>query len=110
MDLQAYYGKVKQEEQKIGEDFPVIVSHETPDGGKAGQLTEVARRVAAKFIAQGLARLATPSESTFFRDAQQAAKQAADELLQEAKVQIAMLAMKGVEKLQTGLQPKETKE
>src|SRR5262249_30528359 len=110
MDLQAFYGKVKQEEQKIGEEFPIIISQETADGGKAGQFTEVARRVAARFLVQGLARLASHEESKIFRDAQVEAKRAADDLLEQAKLQIAMLAMRGVEKLQSQAKPKETVE
>src|SRR5262249_12496732 len=108
MDVQAYYGKGKQEEQRIGDEFPVIGSHETAGGGIAGRMAEVARRVAARFIALGAARLATHDESKIFRDAQLEAKQAADALLEQAKLEIAMLAMKGVQKLQTVTLPNAT--
>src|SRR4051794_41412220 len=59
-------------------DFPLIVSHETGSGGRAGQVAEVARSVAARFIVQGLARLAKHDESKIFRDAQAKAKAEAD--------------------------------
>lgn len=110
MDLQLYYGKMRQEEQRIGEEFPVICSHETADGGKAGRWTEVPRRIAARFIVQGLARLATHEESKIFRDVQNEAKRVADELLETAKQSAALLLSHGIAKLQDRVRAKEAKE
>ena len=62
MNLRGYYKRIKDTEAAIEEPFPVIVSLATPDGGKAGQRTEVSRTVAAKMIIDGLARLATSDE------------------------------------------------
>ena len=39
-------------------EFPLVVSVETSDGGKGGTKTEVPRRLAAKLLVEGQARLA----------------------------------------------------
>ena len=62
MDLRGYYQKIKEVESKIADAFAVIVSLESPDGGKAGAQTEVTRSLAARMIVNGLARLATAAE------------------------------------------------
>lgn len=81
MDVKVYYLKVKQLEATIGEQHVVVVSEETPDGGRAGVRTEVARRVAAEMVVAGRARLATAEEANRFReetlDASRGAAQAA---------------------------------
>jgi hypothetical protein len=66
MDLKAYYKKVRDIESSLASAHIVVVSFETPDGGKAGVLTEVARFNAATQIAENRARLATEDESTDF--------------------------------------------
>ena len=58
MDLRGYYQKIREVESKIADAFAVIMSLETPDGGKAGTQTEVTRSLAAKMIVNGLAKLA----------------------------------------------------
>src|SRR3954451_10055338 len=107
MDLQLHYSKVRQEEQRIGEEFPVISSHETADGGKAGVLVEVTRRIAARFITLGLARIASGEERKLFEDTKVEAKRIADDALEVAKQTAAAFAFRGIEKLQSGLRPKE---
>ena len=57
MDLRIYYQKVRDLEAKIAEEFPFVISKETPDGGKAGVRTQVPKRIAAKMIVEGLADL-----------------------------------------------------
>lgn len=69
MDVRAYYQKIRKMEAELPERFVVIVSRETPDGGKAGVMTEVARSLAAKLIVEDQARLASPEETTQFRAA-----------------------------------------
>jgi len=58
MDLRGYYQKIREVEATIADAYAVIVSLETPDGGKAGTQTEVTRSLAAKMIVNGLAKLA----------------------------------------------------
>ena len=56
MDLKVYYQKIRDIEKSIEDAFAVIVSLETPDGGKPGTLTEVSPGLAAKMIVEGVAR------------------------------------------------------
>ena len=63
MDLRVFYQKMRKLEQEIVGEHVVVVSLETPDGGKAGVRTEVTRENAAKMIVEGRARMATKSES-----------------------------------------------
>ncbi len=67
MDLKAYYQKLRTTEGSIAEPQAILVSLATPDGGRAGVLTEAPRAVAAKMIVEGSARLATEEESEGFR-------------------------------------------
>lgn len=107
MDLQLHYGKMRQEEQKMTDEFPVIVSNETSDGGKANIFVEVTRRNAARFITLGLARIATGDEKKIFDDAKTEARLRAIEVLERANVSTTLLATKSIERLHAGLKPKE---
>jgi hypothetical protein len=74
MDLRAYYQKIQKIEAGIPEPAVVIVSRETPEGGKAGVKTEVPRALAARLLVEEKADLATLEEAAQFR-AKVAAKQ-----------------------------------
>jgi hypothetical protein len=63
MDLRMFYQKMRKLEQEITGEHVVLVSLETPDGGKAGIKTEVTRENAAKMIVEGRARMATKGEA-----------------------------------------------
>lgn len=67
MDLRAYYQKIRSIESEIREASTVIVSLETPDGGRAGVRTEVPRAVAARMIAEQKAELASEESAAEFR-------------------------------------------
>ncbi len=71
MDLRVYYQKIRSIEAEIREPFAVIVSRETPDGGRAGVKSEVPRAVAAKLVAEGKADLASPEVAANFRAQEQ---------------------------------------
>jgi hypothetical protein len=107
MDLQLYYGKIRQEEQKIEDEFPIISSHETADGGKAGVLSEVTRRIAARFIALGLARIASGEEKKIFADTKAEAKRVGEEALDVARQSAMALLSRGFDRLQAGVKSKE---
>jgi hypothetical protein len=62
VDLRAFFQNVRQQEKQIPGSHAVVVSTETPDGGRPGRTTEVAKDVAARMIVEGKARLATPEE------------------------------------------------
>jgi hypothetical protein len=73
MEVRVFYQKLRSVERSINEPHVVVVSLETPDGGKAGVRTEVARADAAKLIVEGRARLASAEESKEHYDAVQTA-------------------------------------
>ena len=91
MDLRIYYQKIRDASSKIADAFPVVVSNETPDGGKVGVLTEVTRPIAAKMVVEGLARLADDKEAAAFRQKLADARRQAEESVAAAKVQVAVL-------------------
>ena len=66
MDVRIYFQKVRQIEASITTPHTVVMSLETPDGGKAGTMTEVSRIAAARLVAENKARLATEEESNEF--------------------------------------------
>ena len=91
MDLKRYYEKIREVEAKIADEFPVVVSREMADGGKEGTHTEVARRLAARMIVEGLARLASATERDAFRALQAEACLLAEQVAAASKVQLAVL-------------------
>jgi hypothetical protein len=99
MDLQLYYQKIREFASTIQEEFPVVLSRETADGGKNGVLSEVAVRLAAKMVVEGTARLATPEEADAFRQAQAEAKRIADSEAAAAKVQLTVLSTDELKRL-----------
>jgi len=107
MDLNVYYQKIRAQEAAIAEAFPIVVSHATGDGGKDGHRTEVPKRLAAKMIVEGMARLATVEETLTFRDAQNAAVALAKQLAAAATMQVAVLASSELDKLRAAAPTKE---
>jgi hypothetical protein len=99
MDLKHYYQKIRDMEAAFVDAFPLVVSRETPDGGKEGAKTEVPKRLAAKLIVEGLARLANEEEKTQFRALQAEAIRAAEQLAAAAKVQVTVLTNNDLERL-----------
>ena len=91
MDLKLYYQRIRDTELKIPDVFPVIISQETDDGGKAGSYAEVTRTVAAKMITEGIARLADAEEAKAYREARAEAKRMADQAAEVAKVQVTVV-------------------
>ena len=67
MDLRAYYRRIRDIEAELQDDSVVIVSRETPDGGRAGVKCDVPRAVAARLIAEEQADLAAAEEAEAFR-------------------------------------------
>lgn len=92
MDLRAYYRKIRQIEAELVDADVVVVSYETQDGGKAGVTSEVTKRIAAKLLVEGRARLATPEESAEYRKEMKEENRRAHELAAASKVQIAVVS------------------
>ena len=105
MDLKVYYQKIRDIEKSIEDAFAVIVSLETPDGGKPGTLTEVSPGLAAKMIVEGVARLAEIEEAQLFHQRQAEAKRVADQNSTAGKVQLSVVPTDELHKLQAAVRP-----
>jgi hypothetical protein len=101
MDLRHYYQKIRDMETKIEQPYPVVVSLETADGGKAGALTEVPRRIAAKMVVDGFARLATPPEAAAFQAVLDTARREAEQAAAASKVQLTLLSTDDLHRLKS---------
>ncbi|MBI3694061.1 MAG: hypothetical protein HY238_04375 [Acidobacteria bacterium] len=100
MDLKVYYRKLRQIEQEMPEEFVVVKSLATPDGGISGRLTEVARFLAAKMAADGLAVLAEKAEAALFRERVAEEQKQEEQKRASAKVQFTMLTESDLRALQ----------
>jgi len=99
VDLRQYYQKIHDVQNQIPDDFPVVVSHETPDGGKEGVKTEVTKPLAAKLIVDGLARLANEEEKALFQTLQAEAVRVAEQLAAASKLQITVVPTSELDQL-----------
>jgi len=102
MNLNSYYDKIRETEAQIPGDCAVLVSRETPDGGRAGQLVEAPRRVAARMVVEGSARLATADEAASFRASLQKAKAEADDAAAASKLQFTVVPAAELQTLKRG--------
>ncbi len=91
MDLRAYYRRLRELEKGFQEEFVVVKSLATPDGGIAGRLTEVSRAVAAKMIADGMAEAAGREETAKYRRDVAKQKEQEDEKRAAAQAPFAVL-------------------
>ena len=91
MDLRAYYKNVRAIESTLPSPFAVVASLETADGGKPGVFSEVSTLTAAKQIAEGRARAATPKEVTEFHSQNERKKVAAERALALTRMQFVVL-------------------
>jgi hypothetical protein len=99
MDLRVYYQKIREVESTIGVEYPVIVSKDTGDGGLEGTKTEVARKLAAKMVVEGQARLATADEAVAYRESLAERIRQAEQAAAAARLQISVLSTKELEQL-----------
>jgi thiamine monophosphate synthase len=88
MDLRLFYQKLRKIEQEITDPHVLVVSHETPDGGRAGQKSEVTRSNAARLIVEGRARLASAEEAAEYHAGVEQARQEADQRSMAQKIQV----------------------
>ena len=87
-----YFQKLEETESTITRSHVVVVSEVTPDGGKAGVMSEVSRAVAAQLITEGRARLSTKDEERDFRGVKARARAAAEEERLASRVNITVLS------------------
>ncbi len=92
MDLKQYFRRLREIEESFIDKYPVVISLETPDGGKAGLIAETSRHVAAKMIVEGRAVLANAEQKTAYYDHQEANKKAAEKAELAKRVQVAIIA------------------
>ena len=98
MDLRLYYQKIRELESKIESEFPLVVSLETGNGGRPGARTEVARRLAAKMLLDGSARLATAEEAQQHREESEEARKAALHAAAASKLQLTVVSAADLER------------
>ncbi len=98
MDLRAYYQKIKDTEALLTGESLVVVSAETSEGGKGGVRTEVPRRVAAKLLAEGRARVATEDETLEFHLANDEAREKFDREEAARRVQVMVIPSQDLRK------------
>jgi hypothetical protein len=106
VDLRAFYHKIRTIEATIPGVDAVVVSLETPDGGRAGSMAEVARGVAAKLVAQGKARLANDDEADTFKAAAVEALSVAMQASTKGAVQLNVMPQADLDLLREALQKK----
>lgn len=92
MDVKQYYRKIAEAEAKISDAYPVVVSRQTEDGGKAGVVCEVSRPVAAKMIVENRAVLATAAEKEQYLEQQVLARKLAEKVEMARRVQVAIIS------------------
>jgi hypothetical protein len=102
MDLQIYYRKIREIEKSLSDLSVVMVSLDTPDGGREGVRTEVPRRTAAKMIVEGSARLATSEEVSEFQERKAEAKSRADQLAAASRMQFTVVSQNDLRRLKGG--------
>jgi len=92
MDLKAYYEKLRRIEAEMTDRDVVVVSLETPDGGKPGVKIEVPREIAAKLIVESRARLASEEEAAVLRAETVETKRLADQAAAASRMQLTVLS------------------
>lgn len=92
MDVKQYFRRLREIEESFIDKYPVVISLETPDGGKAGLLAETSRQVAAKMILEGRAVLANTEQKAAYYEHHEATKRAAEKAELAKRVQVAIIA------------------
>jgi len=105
MDLQVYFKKIRAVEESLKDPSAVVVSLETQDGGREGVRTEVPRRIAARMIVEGAARLATADEAREFREQNADAKRQVDQIAAASRMQFTVNSPTELRKLKGSAQP-----
>lgn len=98
MDLRSYYKKLRDVELMIAEEFPVIISEETPEGGKPGVLTEVHRSLAARLVAEGRALLADDKTSASYRQEALENRDAAEQRVAASRMQVMVVPVESTKR------------
>ena len=106
MDLRDFFRTIREIEAQIEEPHAIIVSLTTTDGGKAGVHTEVPRKLGARMVAEGKARLATQDEVASFRARVQQDVEAVEKAALAEKLQVALVSDLDIETLKQSVRPR----
>ena len=102
MDLRVYYAKMREAAATIPGECAVVMSLETPDGGKAGVCMEASKVVAARLLVDSRARLATAEETATYYSQQAELRAKAEQDLAPARLQVAVLSEQDIESFKSG--------
>lgn len=105
MNLRDYYREITAQEAEIEDAFVLVISLPTPNGGRAGVVSEVNRATAAKMIVDKLTRLATPEEVKKLRDDREEKQRLKDLASLQERVRMTRLAEDELRALKKALQP-----
>ncbi len=92
MDVKQYYRKLREVESGIADEFVLVTSLETSDGGKPGIASEVSREQAAKLIVEGRVRLSTSQEQTAHSAKQMADRKAFEKAEIARRLQVTIVS------------------
>jgi hypothetical protein len=105
MDMRVFYQKIRDLEDAIGENSVLTVSLSTPDGGKEGVLTEVPKRIAARTVVEGKARLATPGEIAAYRAEAEERRKEQEERALVSQARFSVIAESDLKAIRSSLKP-----
>ncbi len=105
MDVKQYFRRLREVEESFVDKYPVVISLETPDGGKAGLIAETSSHVAAKMIVEGRAVLANAEQKAAYYEHHEATKRAAEKAELAKRVQVAIIADPEFQAQATGKRP-----
>jgi len=92
MDVKQYYRKIAETEAGLKNNFTIVISVETSDGGRGGVLSEVSRHTAARLIVEGRALVASEEQSQQYFEQQAAIRKAAAKAELARRIQVAIIA------------------
>jgi hypothetical protein len=92
MDLKLYFKKIKDTEASLEDTYLLMVSLETPDGGKPGVVVEVSRQEAAKALVEGRAVRATDEQKEAYFKQEAERKKSAEKAELSRRLQIAIIS------------------
>lgn len=105
MNLKDYYRDIAAQDAAIEDEFVLVISLPTPNGGRAGIVSEVKRTTAAKLLVEQKARLATPEEGKQIREERLEAQRQQDIAALQERVRMTRLAEEELRALRRALQP-----
>lgn len=106
MDLKTYYQRIREFAAGIPGESAVIVSLATPEGGRAGLLTEVPKEVAARMLADGIASLAGEEEAARFHQQAQVRREEEEHRRAAARIRVSFITEEQARALQPAREPK----